>query len=129
MRSVSNTHPNKSSGTFQTIQFASTRPPGVLITYGALDTISVNLAFLAHVELIKLCDALESNNMMIGHSFKKNEWCIAAAAAAVVLLLLLRGCTAAAAAAVGDCPRIVAEGGTAVPWVGCRSCSTSGQHC
>jgi hypothetical protein len=27
---------------------------------------------LAHVELIKSCDAPESNNMMIGRSFKKN---------------------------------------------------------
>jgi hypothetical protein len=72
MRSVSNTHPNKSSGTFQIIRSASTRPPGVLITYGAPDAISVNLAFLAHVELIKSCDAPESNNMTVGRTFKKN---------------------------------------------------------
>jgi hypothetical protein len=33
---------------------------------------SVNFAFLAHVELIKLCDAPESNNMIIGRSLRKN---------------------------------------------------------
>jgi hypothetical protein len=63
---------DKSSETFWTIRSASTRPPGVLITYGAPDATSVNLAFLEHVELIKSCDAPESNNMMIGRSFKKN---------------------------------------------------------
>jgi hypothetical protein len=72
MRLVLNTRPDKSSGTFQTIRSVSTRPPGVLITYGAPDAISVNLVFLAHAELIKSCDALESNNMTIGCSFKKN---------------------------------------------------------
>jgi hypothetical protein len=72
MRSVSKTHLDKSSGTFRAIRSASTQPPGVLVTYGAPDAISVNFAFLAHVELIKSCDVLESNNMMIGRSFKKN---------------------------------------------------------
>jgi hypothetical protein len=72
MRSVSNARPDKSSGTFQTIRSASTQPLSVLITYGAPDITSVNLAFLAYVELIKSCDAPKSNNMMIGRSFKKN---------------------------------------------------------
>jgi hypothetical protein len=40
-------------------------------------------------------------------------------------MLVERGCTATAAAVVGDCPRTVAEGGAAVPWMGCRSCGTS----
>jgi hypothetical protein len=53
MRSVSNTHPAKSSGTLQTIRSASTQPPGVLITYGIPEATSDNLPFLAHVELIK----------------------------------------------------------------------------
>jgi hypothetical protein len=66
MSSVSNTRPAKLSGTFWTIRSASTQPPGVLITYVIPDATSVNLTFLAHVELIKLCDAPESNNMMIG---------------------------------------------------------------
>jgi hypothetical protein len=44
---------------------------GVLITYGIPDATSVNLAFLAHVELIKSCDALESKNMIIGRSLRK----------------------------------------------------------
>jgi hypothetical protein len=48
--------------------------------------------------------------------------CTAAAA-----MLVERGCTAAAAA-VGGCPRIVAEGGATVLWVGCRSYGTSGKH-
>jgi hypothetical protein len=59
MRSVSNIRPAKSSGTFRTIESTSTHPPGVLITYGAPDATSVNLVFLAHVELIKSCDAPE----------------------------------------------------------------------
>jgi hypothetical protein len=66
MGSVSNTRLAKSSGTFWTIRSTSTRLLGVLITYGAPDAISVNLAFLLHVELIKSCDAPESNNMTIG---------------------------------------------------------------
>jgi hypothetical protein len=70
MRSVSNTRSDKSSGTFWTIQSASTQPLGVLIMYGAPDATSVNLAFLAYAELIKSCDAPESNNMTIGRSFK-----------------------------------------------------------
>jgi hypothetical protein len=44
---------------------------GVLITYGIPDATSVNLAFLAHVELIKSCDALESKNMITGRSLRK----------------------------------------------------------
>jgi hypothetical protein len=68
MRSVLNTCPAKSSGTFRTIQSASTRPLGLLITYGAPNTTSVNLAFLAQVELIKSFDAPESNSTMIGLS-------------------------------------------------------------
>jgi hypothetical protein len=59
-------------GTFYTIQLASTWPPRVLITYDAPEASSVNFAFLAHVELIKSCDALELNCMTIGHSLRKN---------------------------------------------------------
>jgi hypothetical protein len=44
---------------------------GVLITYGIPDATSVNLAFLAHVEFIKSCDALESKNMIIERSLRK----------------------------------------------------------
>jgi hypothetical protein len=66
MKLVLNIRPTKLSGTFQTIRSASTRPPGVLITYDVPDATSLNLAFLAHVELIKSCDAPESSNMMIG---------------------------------------------------------------
>jgi hypothetical protein len=66
MKLVSNIYPAKSSGTFWTIRSASTRPLCVLITYDVPDATSVNLAFLALVELIKSCDAPESNNMMIG---------------------------------------------------------------
>jgi hypothetical protein len=40
---------------------------------------------------------------------------------AAVVVLAERGC---AATAMGDCPRTVAEGGAAVPRVGCRSCGT-----
>jgi hypothetical protein len=42
------------------------------MTYGILDATRINLAFLAHVELLKSCDAPESNNMMIGWLFRKN---------------------------------------------------------
>jgi hypothetical protein len=49
-----------------------TQPLGVLITYGAPKATSDNLAFLAHVALIKSCDAPESNNIMIGRSLRKN---------------------------------------------------------
>jgi hypothetical protein len=72
IRLVLKTFPDSTSGTFLAIRSASTLPPGVLITYGAPDATSVNLAFLAHAELIKSCDVAESNNMMIGLSFKKN---------------------------------------------------------
>jgi hypothetical protein len=72
MRSVSNIRLIKLSGTFQTIRSVSTRPLSVLITYDASDATRVNLAFLAQVELIKSCDALESNSMMIGRSLRKN---------------------------------------------------------
>jgi hypothetical protein len=37
---------------------STSRPPGVLITYGAHVATSDNFAFLAEVELIKSCDAL-----------------------------------------------------------------------
>jgi hypothetical protein len=40
--------------------------------YGTPEATSHNFAFLAHVELIKSCDAPESNNMIIGHSLRKN---------------------------------------------------------
>jgi hypothetical protein len=50
----------------------STRPLGVLITYGAPEVTSDNSAVLAHVALIKSCDAPESNNIMIGRSLRKN---------------------------------------------------------
>jgi hypothetical protein len=61
-----------SSGTFWTIRLSSTRPPGVLITHGIPIATGDNLAFLAHVELMKSCDAPESNNMMIGRSWRWN---------------------------------------------------------
>jgi hypothetical protein len=51
---------------------ASTQPPGVLITYGAPEATSDNFAFLAQVELIKLCDALESNKIITGCSLREN---------------------------------------------------------
>jgi hypothetical protein len=51
---------------------ASIEPPGVLIMYGAPEAISDNLAFLLHVALIKSCDDPKSNNIMIGHSLRKN---------------------------------------------------------
>jgi hypothetical protein len=61
---------------------ASTRPPGVLITYGAPEATSDNFAFLAQVELIKSCDAPESNRIIMGCSLRKNvpastssPWC------------------------------------------------------
>jgi hypothetical protein len=72
MRLVLNIHPDNSSGTFWTIQSASTRPPGVLITYGTPEATSDKFAFLAQVELIKSCDALESNRIIIGRSLRKN---------------------------------------------------------
>jgi hypothetical protein len=40
----------------------------VLITYGAFVATSDNLAFMAHIELIKSCDAPESNRIIIGHN-------------------------------------------------------------
>jgi hypothetical protein len=42
------------SGCYRSV---STRPPSVLITYGAPDATSVNLALLAHAELMKSCEA------------------------------------------------------------------------
>jgi hypothetical protein len=72
MKLVSNTCSTKLSETFHAIQSASTRPSGVLITYGAPEATSVNFAFLAHVELIKSCDALEMNSEMIGCSLRRN---------------------------------------------------------
>jgi hypothetical protein len=51
---------------------ASTRPSAILIMYGAPEATSDNIAFLAHVELIKSCDAPELNNIMIGHLLRKN---------------------------------------------------------
>jgi hypothetical protein len=64
--------PASSSGTLQTIRSASTWPPGVLITYGASIATIDSIAFLAHVELIKSCDALESNSMIIGRPLSMN---------------------------------------------------------
>jgi hypothetical protein len=55
-----------------TSRSTSTWPLGVLITYGVPRTTSDNLDFLAQVELIKSCDGLESNNMIIGRSLRKN---------------------------------------------------------
>jgi hypothetical protein len=55
-----------------TSQSKSTRPLGVLITYGVPEATSDNLAFLAQMELIKSCDALESNSTTIGHPLRKN---------------------------------------------------------
>jgi hypothetical protein len=40
--------------------------------YGIPYATSVNLAFLAHVVLIKSCDAPESNKMIIECSLRKN---------------------------------------------------------
>jgi hypothetical protein len=42
------------------------------ITYGTPEATSDNLAFFTHVMLIKSCDAPESNNIMMGHSLRKN---------------------------------------------------------
>jgi hypothetical protein len=72
MRLVLNILPDNSSGTFWTIRSASTQPPGALITYGAPETTSDNFAFLAQVELIKSCDALESNRIITGYALTKN---------------------------------------------------------
>jgi hypothetical protein len=72
MRSVLNTLPANKSGALQTIQFASTQPPGVLITYGASVATVDSITFLAQVELIKSCDALKSNSIIIGRSLRKN---------------------------------------------------------
>jgi hypothetical protein len=33
---------------------------------------SINIAISAHVELMKSCEALESNNIMVGCSLRKN---------------------------------------------------------
>jgi hypothetical protein len=43
---------------------------GILITYGAPEATGANFALLAHAELIKSCDAPESNNIMMGHSLR-----------------------------------------------------------
>jgi hypothetical protein len=45
---------------------ARTQPPGVLIMYYGLATVSDKSSLLAHVELMKSCDAPESNRMMTG---------------------------------------------------------------
>jgi hypothetical protein len=47
-------------------------PSGLLIMYGAPEATSDNLAFLAQVKLMKLCDAPESNRIVIGCSLRKN---------------------------------------------------------
>jgi hypothetical protein len=44
----------------------------VLITYGVLEATSDNLASLAQMELLKSCDALESNSITIGGPLRKN---------------------------------------------------------
>jgi hypothetical protein len=72
MRSVLNPYLTNSSGTFQTIRSASTWPMGVLIKYGAFVETIDNLAFLAYAELVKSCDAPESNSMIIGCLLRKN---------------------------------------------------------
>jgi hypothetical protein len=72
IRLVLNNLLNNSSGTFWAIWPASTRLLDVLITYGTPNATSVNISLLAHVELTKLYDALESNNIMMGRSLRKN---------------------------------------------------------
>jgi hypothetical protein len=72
MRFVWKIRPTNSSETFYNIRLASTRPPGVLITYGASVATSDNLAFLAQMELIKSCDTPESNSLIIGQLWRKN---------------------------------------------------------
>jgi hypothetical protein len=72
IRLVLNTLPDNSSGTFWAIRLISTRLSGVLITYGTPDATSVNFALSAHEELTKSYEALESNNIMMGCSFRKN---------------------------------------------------------
>jgi hypothetical protein len=72
IRLLLNTLPDYSSGTFWAIRSTSTRPLVVIITYGTPNDTSVNFALSAHEELIKSCDALESNNIMMGHSLRKN---------------------------------------------------------
>jgi hypothetical protein len=63
---------DNSSRTFWTIRSASTQPLGVLITYGAPEATSDNFAFIAQVELIKSCDAPESNRIITRCSLSKN---------------------------------------------------------
>jgi hypothetical protein len=72
IRLVLNTLPDNSSVTFWAIRSVPTQPPGVLITYGVPNDTSVNFALLAHAELTKSCEALESNNIMMGCSLRKN---------------------------------------------------------
>jgi hypothetical protein len=66
MRWVGNNYPTNSSETSLAICFTTTWPPGVLIMYDGLVTISDNFALLSHVELMKSWDAPESNWMMTG---------------------------------------------------------------
>jgi hypothetical protein len=72
IRLVLNTLPDNSSGTFWAIRLVSTRPPGALIMYDAPNATSVNLALSGHAELMKSCEAPESNNTMMGCSLRKN---------------------------------------------------------
>jgi hypothetical protein len=72
MRWVQKTCLTNLSGTSLAIWLATTWPLGVLIRYGALVIISNNFAFLAHAELMKSCDALESTGAMTRCTNSKN---------------------------------------------------------
>jgi hypothetical protein len=72
IRLVLITLPDNSWGTFWAIRSVSTRPLGVLITYGALDAASVNFALSAHAKHMKSCEAPESNNIMMRCLLRKN---------------------------------------------------------
>jgi hypothetical protein len=69
---VGNTRPRNSSLILWTIRSTTTRPPGVIIKYDTLVAQSENLAFRAQAKLIKSCDTLEVNKMMMGCSNRKN---------------------------------------------------------
>jgi hypothetical protein len=72
MRPVSNTRPARSRGALWTSRSASNQPLGVLIMYGVFEATRDNVASLAQMELIKSCDAPESNSITIGRLLRKN---------------------------------------------------------
>jgi hypothetical protein len=72
MRWVWKTCLANSSETSLAIWLATTRPPGVLIMYDGLVTVSDSFALLAHTKLMKSWDTSELNRMMIGCPNSKN---------------------------------------------------------